>query len=203
MGSHISPQRPPPVSLVALKAATELNDILNALGLRLALLGHHSNPSSPSSSDRERLAGLVEKAVECVRKLQDYIRAEKLVAAMQTELDENEQQIEDPGVTGPNPESEPRMRVLLIGEERGEDTAIKRGLERSGCDVIVAPSAAEGLKALENEPEFDNIICDSKILAANGWKFASEVSRAAPAAKVYLLQNDSHAETRDSPSSRR
>jgi len=194
VGSQITPRRPAPVGMVALKAATELNDILNALNLRVALLRHRSNPSSLPSGDMERLSGLVDKAVECVHNLQDYIRAEQLVGAIRSAI--AEQQID---ATHSNSKNEPRMRVLLIGKERGEDNngaSIKSGLERSGCDVIVAGSAAEGLEALGHETEFDNIVCDSEILAANGWKFANEVSRAAPAAKVYLLQKDTTAQPR-------
>ena len=149
----------------------------------------------------ERLSGLVDKAVECVRNLQDYIRAEQLVGAIRTAL--SEQQLD---AAHSNAENEPRMRVLLIGKEHIEDgggASIKSGLERSGCDVIVAASAAEGLQALEHETDFDNIVCDSEILAANGWKFASEVSRAAPAAKVYLLQKDTTAPPRAAAGSRR
>ena len=187
MGSQIS-RRSPPVSLVALEAATQLNDILNALGLRLALLRYHPNPTLPSAGNIERLAGLLDKAVECVRNLQDYIRADQLVAAIRVAL--IEQEIEDAGLAELHLEDRPRVRVLLIGKERNDDTPIKIGLERSGCDVIVAASAADGLIALENEPKFDNIVCDSEIFAATGWNFANEVSRAAPAAKVYLLQND-------------
>jgi CheY-like chemotaxis protein len=187
--------------MVALKAATELNDILNALNLRVALLRHRSNPSSQPGGDMERLTGLVDKAVECVRNLQDYIRAEQLVGAIRSAI--AEQQID---ATHSNSKNEPRMRVLLIGKERGEDNngaSIKSGLERSGCDVIVAGSAAEGLEALGDETEFDNIVCDSEILAANGWKFANQVSRAAPAAKVYLLQKDTTAQPRAAAGSRR
>jgi CheY-like chemotaxis protein len=187
--------------MVALKAATELNDILNALNLRVALLRHRSNPSSLPGGDMERLTGLVDKAVECVRNLQDYIRAEQLVGAIRSAI--AEQQID---ATHSNSKNEPRMRVLLIGKERGEDNngaSIKNGLERSGCDVIVAGSAAEGLEALGHETEFDNIVCDSEILAANGWKFANQVSRAAPAAKVYLLQKDTTAQPRAAAGSRR
>ena len=202
VGTPITPRRPPPpVGMVALKAATELNDILNALNLRVALLRHRSNPSTRSSGDMDRLSGLVDKAVECVRNLQDYIHAEQLVGAIRSAL--NEQQLD---AAHSNAENEPRMRVLLIGKERAEDTegtSIKSGLERSGCDVIVATSADEGLQALEHETEFDNIVCDSEILAANGWKFASEVSRAAPAAKVYLLQKDTTAQPRAAAGSRR
>ena len=188
MGSQTSRRRSPPVILVALEAATQLNDILNALGLRLALLRYHPNATLPSTGNMERLAGLLDKAVECVRNLQDYIRADQLVGAIRTAL--IEQEIEDAVVTEPHPEDKPRMKVLLIGEARSDGTSIKTGLERSGCDVIVALSAADGLEALENEPNFDNIVCDSEILASTGWNFAGEVSRAAPAAKVYLLQND-------------
>ena len=201
VGSQITPRRPAPVGMVALKAATELNDILNALNLRVALLRHRSNPSSLPGADMERLTGLVDKAVECVRNLQDYIRAEQLVGAIRSAI--AEQQID---ATHSNSKNEPRMRVLLIGKERGEDNngaSIKNGLERSGCDVIVAGSAAEGLEALGHETEFDNIVCDSEILAANGWKFANEVSRAAPAAKVYLLQKDTTAQPRAAAGSRR
>lgn len=203
-GFQISQRRPAPVGMVALKAATELNDILNALNLRVALLRHRSNPSALPSSDMERLSGLVDKAVECVRGLQDYIRAEQLVGAIRSAL--HEQQIEQQIDAHSNAENAPRMRVLLIGKEHSEDsdgTSIKSGLERSGCDVIVAASAAEGLEALEHDPDFDNIVCDSEILAANGWKFASEVNRAAPAAKVYLLQKDTTAQPRAAAGSRR
>ena len=93
VGSQITPLRAAPVvGMVALKAAAELNDILNALGLRVALLRHRSNPTSPPSADMERLSGLVDKAVECVRNLQDYIRAEQLVGAIRNAL--SEQQID-------------------------------------------------------------------------------------------------------------
>jgi len=191
--------------MVALKAATELNDILNALNLRVALLRHRSNPSSMPSGDMERLSGLVDKAVECVRNLQDYIHAEQLVGAIRSAL--AEQQIEQPIDVGhSNAANEPRMRVLLIGKERAEGTnggSIKSGLERSGCEVTVAASADEGLEALEHETDFDNIVCDSEILAANGWNFASEVSRAAPAAKVYLVQKDTTAQPKAAAGSRR
>ena len=201
VGSPTTARRPPPpVGMVALKAATELNDILNALNLRVALLRHRSNPSALPTGDMDRLSSLVDKAVECVRNLQDYIRAEQLVGAIRNAL--HEQQID---AAHSNAENGPRMRVLLIGKERADSdgTSIKSGLERSGYDVIVAASADEGLRALEREAEFDNIVCDSEILAANGWKFASEVSRAAPAAKVYLLQKDTTAKPRAAAGSRR
>jgi CheY-like chemotaxis protein len=157
------------------------------------------------SGDMERLSGLVDKAVECVRNLQDYIHAEQLVGAIRSAL--AEQQIEQPIDVGhSNAANEPRMRVLLIGKERAEGTnggSIKSGLERSGCEVTVAASADEGLEALEHETDFDNIVCDSEILAANGWNFASEVSRAAPAAKIYLVQKDTTAQPKAAAGSRR
>ena len=204
MGSQTSARIPAPIGLVALQAAIDLNDILNALGLRVALLRHHQNPVPPSTGNMDRLAELVEKAVDCVRNLQDYIRAEQLVGAIRTALIERE--IAEATASAQIGGDRPRTRVLLIGKEQTEvteDSSIRSGLERSGCDVIVAASVAEGLQALETEADFDNIICDSEILGANGLNFASEVSRAAPAAKVYLLQNDIQAQARVAASSRR
>jgi PleD family two-component response regulator len=122
-------------------------------------LRYHSNPSLPSTGNIERLAGLLDKAVECVRSLQDYVRADQLVGAIRVAL--IEQEIEDAGIAKLHPEDKPRIRVLLIGIERSDDTSIKSGLERSGCDVIVAASAADGLEALQNESDFDTIVCAS------------------------------------------
>src|SRR5579863_8018648 len=119
LSAGTSPRKPAPIDLVALKAATELNDILNALGLRLALLRHRSSLSPPSNTNVDRLAGLVDKAVECVRNLQDYIRAEQLVRAIRTALIED--QIDDAAASNPHREDSARMRVLLIGKERNED----------------------------------------------------------------------------------
>ena len=70
-----------PVVLAVETATSELNDLLNAIGLRISLLQHQVEASS-FEAEIVRLAGLVEKATQRVRLLDEYARAEALVAAM-------------------------------------------------------------------------------------------------------------------------
>src|SRR6266436_6922426 len=74
-----------PVVLAVETATSELNDLLNAIGLRISLLQHQVEASS-FEAEIVRLAGLVEKATQRVRLLDEYARAEALVAAMRPEL---------------------------------------------------------------------------------------------------------------------
>jgi len=173
MGSQTLPRNTTPVGLVAHKTAAELNDILNALGLRLALLRHRSQSSPPSGGNIERLGELIDKAVVCVRNLQDYLCALQLMEAIRTAL--IGQEIEDSGTTESQLEGVHRMRVLLIGRNPSDDGPIKSVLERGGCDVIVA-SSDDGLEALQYQAKFDNIICASDLLAANESNFDAVAS---------------------------
>ena len=83
------------------------------------------------------------------------------------------------------------QRALLISNSSGDDSAIKECLERSGCEVTVAESSADGLRLLQSNPSFDHIVCDSAFLAEPGRKFTAELSRAAPASRVYILHRHS------------
>jgi hypothetical protein len=74
-------RRPHPIVQVVENTASELNDILNAIGLRLSLLRHQLEAST-SEAEIARLAGLIDKASERVRRLEEYARAEELVASM-------------------------------------------------------------------------------------------------------------------------
>src|SRR6266567_764416 len=61
-----------PIFRVVSKAATDLNDVLNAVALRSALL--RTRPAgSRTDSDTWRLAGLLDRATELVRELQSYL----------------------------------------------------------------------------------------------------------------------------------
>ena len=81
--------------------------------------------------------------------------------------------------------------ALLISNSSADDSAIKEGLERSGCQVIVAESSADGLRLLQSNARFNHIVCDSAFLAESGWKFTAELSRAAPSSRVYVLHRHS------------
>src|ERR1700674_909032 len=70
-----------PIVVAVENATSELNDLLNAIGLRISLLQHQVEASA-FEAETVRLAGLVDKATERVRLLDEYVRAEALVASM-------------------------------------------------------------------------------------------------------------------------
>ena len=70
-----------PIVLAVETATSELNDLLNAIGLRISLLQHQVEASA-FEAEIVRLAGLVEKATQRVRLFDEYARAEALVASM-------------------------------------------------------------------------------------------------------------------------
>ena len=182
-----------PIVQVVQNTASELNDLLNAVGLRLALLRHQFEASAPEA-ELVRLAGLIEKASQRVRRLEEYTRAEELVALMRPARERKRIQAAIPGTPGFLSEEKPRS-ALLITDSSFDDSAIKECLERSGCTVVVADSSADGLRLIQSNESFDHIVCDSSFLAEAGWKFTAELSRAAPASRVYVLHR--HARSSD------
>jgi PleD family two-component response regulator len=186
LGSGIRKVRKPhPIVQVVENAATEINDLLNAVGLRVALLRSQPDASS-NEAELARLAGLIEKAAQRVQRLHAYTRAEELVAFMRrnrTAKLVQKTSIESPAfLTG-----ERQRTALLISDASVDNSAIRECLERSGCSVVEAGSSVDGLKLLQSNSEFDHIVCDSSFLAESGWKFTTELSRAAPESRVYVL----------------
>ena len=177
-------RRPHPIVQVVQTAASELNDVLNAISLRISLLQHQVEASS-FEAEIARLASLVEKASQRIHRLDDYARAEELVASMRPARNRKRSRID----RSPSLPSEPLQRTaLLITDSSGENSAIKECLERSGCTVVIAGSSDEGLSLLQSNQSFDHIICDSTLLAEAGGKFTAELSRAAPETRVYVLE---------------
>ena len=119
-----------------------------------------------------RLAGLVEKASQRVQRLEEYARAEELVASMRP--GRTKRKSDAPGTDNPAMGSEPGPpTALLITDSSVENSAIKECLEHSGCAVVVAESSADGLKLLESNDNFDHIVCDSSLFAETGEWFAA------------------------------
>ena len=178
-------RKPHPIVQVVENAATELNDLLNAVGLRIALLRSQPEASS-NEAELARLAGLIEKASQRIQRLQAYTRAEELVSVMRrnrAKKMDGTSTIESPAFL-----SEVKHRTaLLISDAAVDNTAIRECLERSGCNVVEAKSSVDGLKILQASSDFDHIVCDSSFLAESGWKFTTELSRAAPDSRVYVL----------------
>jgi len=181
-------RKPHPIVRVVQDTASELNDLLNAVGLRIALLRHQLEASA-AEAEMIRLAGLVDKAAERVRRLEDYTRAEELVAVMRR--GRGKRKADSAHTDSSAFLSESSQSALLIGKSSGDDTALKECLERSGCQVTVAESSADGLRLLQSNPSFDHIVCDSAFLTESGWKFTAEISRAAPSSRVYVLHRHS------------
>jgi len=169
--------------------ASELNDLLNAVGLRIALLRHQLEASA-AEAEMIRLAGLIDKAAERVRRLEDYTRAEELVAVMRRGRGKRKTDSADANSSAFLSESS-SQKALLISNSSADDSALKECLERSGCEVTVAESSADGLRLLQSNPSFDHIVCDSAFLSESGWKFTAELSRAAPSSRVYVLHRHS------------
>ena len=175
-----------PVVLAVETATSELNDLLNAIGLRISLLQHQVEASA-FEAEIVRLAGLVEKATQRVRLLDEYARAEALVAAMRPERPRRQTKVSS--VENLEVGSERKgQTALLITNAAEENSAIKECLERNGCTVVVAESSAAGLRMLQSNQSFDHILCDSEFIAETGSKFTAELSRAAPESHVYVLQ---------------
>ena len=185
-GSYMRKSRKPhPIVQVVENVASELNDLLNAIGLRIALLRPELE-AHISAAEMMRLAGLVEKATQCVQRLQAYTRAEELVAVMRRGRGKHRGEIS--ATSSPPFLADDRQRTaLLMTHASVDDSAIRECLERSGCRVVEAKSSADGLKFLQSNPDFDHIVCDSAFLAETGWKFTAELSRAAPNSRVYVL----------------
>jgi PleD family two-component response regulator len=178
-------RKPHPIIEVVHNSASELNDLLNAIGLRVALLRNQPEASAVEA-EMARLAGLIEKASQRVLRLEQYTRAEELVASMRPGRARRGTNSSLPKSSVFFSDQKPRT-ALLITDAPIEDSAIKDCLERSGCNVVVAGSTDDGLKMLRSNDSFDHIVCDSSFLAETDWKFTTELSRAAPNSRVYVV----------------
>jgi PleD family two-component response regulator len=178
------PRKLNPIVVAVENATSELNDLLNAIGLRISLLQHQVEAAA-FEAEIARLAGLVEKATNRVRLLDEYVRAEALVASMRPDRAKRPPKISRADDLDVVADRKPRT-ALLIADPAGENSAIKESLERSGCTVVVAESSAAGMSMLQSNQHFDHILCDSAFITES--KLTAELTRAAPESRVYVLQ---------------
>ena len=181
-----NPRKLNPIVIAVENATSELNDLLNAIGLRISLLQHQVEAAA-FEAEIARLAGLVDKATKRVRLLDEYVRAEALVASMRPERAKRPAKVSRAETITDDSDRQPQT-ALLITDPAGENGAIKECLERSGCTVVVAGSSAAGMSLLRSNQSFDHILCDSAFITESGWKLTAELTRAAPESRVYVLQ---------------
>lgn len=180
-----------PMVQAASAAATEINDILNAVALRLALLRWQSNGSRNDASIA-RLSNLVEHAAIQVRQLQDYARAIEVAtfALRPIELPESAVVMENStGLLRKSARTKSLVtasRVLVVSTDDNRKS-IADYLERCGCTITVSESPDEALRLLESGQRFDQVVCDAAILEDSGLAFAAEIAGSGPSAKVFLL----------------
>jgi CheY-like chemotaxis protein len=66
--------------------------------------------------------------------------------------------------------------VLLVDDEAGILSALRRTLRREGYEILTAESAAEALRALEREP-VDLVLSDQKMPGMSGTELLERIAR--------------------------
>lgn len=88
-----------------------------------------------------------------------------------------------------------RPRLLLVDDEEGILSALRRTLRREGYSIRTARNAAEGLAALE-EQGADLVLSDHMMPGMTGLDFLAEVKRRSPGSICFLISGWSQAVTR-------
>ena len=174
---------PEPLVDVATQAASDLNDILNAVGLRVALIRGQGNLSL-AEKEIERLMKLVERAALRVHRLQHYAHSLTLPRSRSLALARQGAQSEEPKERQTAPG---RTRVLIIQGPTHDASYLRTRLSEGGCRVTVANSPADALRLIQSSRKFDHILCDAEIMAASKMTFASDFARTAPGARLYCV----------------
>jgi signal transduction histidine kinase len=91
----------------------------------------------------------------------------------------------DPGES--NPTGGLKQRILVIDDDVDNLEAMKEALEMRGYEVETAADGKKGLELLRVSPHFDSVICDVGMPIMNGWDVAQEITKVAPATRVYML----------------
>ena len=182
-----------PMVQAASAAATEINDILNAVALRLALLRWQEDGSRNDASIA-RLSNLVEHAANQVRQLQDYARAVEMATFALRPIELPESAVVSEANTNLLRRSartkslNAAPRVLVLSGDDDCNSIVDR-LERCGCTVTIAGSTDEALSLLDSGRRFDQIFCDASILEASGLEFTAALDGSS-GTKVFLIARD-------------
>jgi CheY-like chemotaxis protein len=184
-----------PMVQAASAAATEINDILNAVALRLALL--RWQPDGPrNDASITRLSNLVEHAAIQVRQLQDYARAVEVATFALRPIELPESAVVGDTNTGLLRRSartrslNTAARVLVVSADNDNRKSIVDRLEHCGCTMTVAESPDEALSLLDSGRRFDHVVCDATILEDTGLEFAAAIAGSGRGAKVFLIARE-------------
>jgi hypothetical protein len=170
-----------PVIEVVSKATRDLNDILNAVALRSALLGGQANSAS-AEAHISRLISLLDHATELVRSLQDYVRD------LEASIPKYSNDRDDGGMPTILQESAGDLkralselpmeskRALVINERNEQGRLIASRLQRDGYHVTTTESLDDGLMLLKSGERFDSVFCSTDSLEDVGNAYASRTN---------------------------
>ncbi|MEI9898456.1 MAG: response regulator [Chthoniobacter sp.] len=91
-----------------------------------------------------------------------------------------------------NPETDARVRVLVVDDEAAILFTLKRILEHAGYEVQTASSGREGLIAFQ-QGGWDLVTLDRSMPEMNGEEVAAEMKRIAPQVPLILITGFPHA----------
>jgi hypothetical protein len=170
---------------------TEINDILNAVALRLALLQWQPN-GTRSDGDIARLTRFIEQLANLVQWLQHITRdIEEDSSSTQTaKLGRSTDSFRSPYGTDFREIRNIRTRsghLMLVSERPGYLDSLRNWLEHDGCHVTAVANGQDALARLAAGQLFDQIICDTSVFGGTDSDFTAEIARVAPFANIFLL----------------
>ena len=163
------------VSDLASATAHEMNNVLHAMALRVSSL-QGPGDEAEREAGLGALARMVREAAACVSRLQDVAGCSRGAAeAARPEPAPRRA----PGL--------PRLRVLVVDDDRDVLEAAGLALAHLGEDVELTASGADAVARFMAGERFDLVLCDIGMPQLDGWQVAREVHSVAPDTRLYLI----------------
>ena len=87
------------------------------------------------------------------------------------------------------------IKVLLVDDETGFLSVMKKRLESRNLDVVTAESGEQGMEALANIANIDVVVLDVKMPGMDGIQTLQEMRKAFPLVEIIMLTGHATVET--------
>ena len=161
---------------LASTTADEINNVLQAMVLRLAALREHAggeHAGGELAGGVDALTRMVADAAATVRRLQDRAGKSRCEAALAR--------------TAVPSGALARRRVLVVDDDPDVLEAAGLALERLGQQVDLAPSGVVAVARVRAGERYDLILCDLGMPELDGWQVAREIDELTPGTRLYLV----------------
>ena len=155
---------------LASTAAHEMNNVLQAMALRLASL---RGDAGELRGGVDALTRMVAEAAGMVRRLQDRAGKSRCEAQFT--------------VTPVPGRVLTRGHVLVVDDDPDVLEAAGLALEHLGQQVDLAPSGIEAVSRVMAGERYDLVLCDLGMPQLDGWQVAREIAELAPGTRLYLV----------------